>query len=104
MKYVVTTQVLENYGAHDSESTGRYRDGQSYWKFKGGSDYVVSDVDRPADAMAFVMAARSHNGLGYKEFPTTVQTYADWFAGLPDDEDYREFLVEQAQEVSPKRG
>ena len=101
-QFVVTTQILENYGAHEGE--GRYRDGDSYWKFKGGEDYIVSDVDRPADAMAFVMAAFSENGLGYKEFPTQVVTYEEWLADLPEDEDYREFLLEKARAVSPKRG
>ena len=101
MQFVVTTQILENYGAHCE--SGRYADGMAYWKFKGGTDYVVSDVDRPADAMAFVMAAQSSNTIGYKEFPTEVQTYDEWVAALPEDEDYREFLLEQAQHVSPKK-
>ena len=39
MKFVVHTQTLENYGAH-SES-GKFADGQTYWKFKGGDTYVV---------------------------------------------------------------
>ena len=34
-KFVIHTQTLENYGAH-SES-GKFADGQSYWKFKGGT-------------------------------------------------------------------
>ena len=101
-QFVVTTQILENYGAH--EGAGRYADGEAYWKFKGGEDYIVSDVDRPADAMAFVMAAYSENSLGYKEFPTAVVTYEEWLRDLPEDEDYREFLLEKARSVSPKRG
>ena len=35
MKLVITTQYMENYG--DSESP--------HWKFKGGEDYVIEDLD-----------------------------------------------------------
>ena len=51
--YVVTTQVLENYGSHDED--GKFASGNAYWKFKGGTDYIVTGGDRPADAMAFIM-------------------------------------------------
>ena len=102
-KFVVTTQVLENYGAHTG--SGRFADGENYWKFKGGSDYIVSDVDRPADAMAFVMASRSENGLGYKEFPTAVVTYTEWLENLKKlSKSYSEFLMDDAIEVSPLDG
>ena len=52
--FIVTTQTLENYGAH-SES-GKFSDGQNYWKFKGGDTYLVEDLDREQDAVAFVAA------------------------------------------------
>ena len=102
MKYVVTTQYLENYGAHCE--SGKHSDGHSYWKFKGGSDYIVDGVDRPADAMAFVMAAFGANDLGQKEFPTEVKTYAEWANDLPEDKDYSDFLVSSAYHVSPETG
>tara|TARA_R100001594_G_C3964110_1_gene246096 strand:- start:205 stop:507 length:303 start_codon:yes stop_codon:yes gene_type:complete len=38
MKLVINTQYLENYN-----TTG---EGEPYWKAKGGSTYVVEDVDR----------------------------------------------------------
>lgn len=100
--YVVSTQVLENYGAHCD--TGKYSDGKQYWKFKSGSDYLVRDLDSAADAMAFVMAAFSENAVGWKEFPISVQPQSEWLAALPDDEDYRDFLMEQVLIVSPKTG
>ena len=100
--FVITTQFLENYGAH-SES-GKFADGMAYWKMKGGSDYLVQDLDRVQDAVAFVMAAFSENGLGAKEFPVEWQTEAEWISKLPDDADYRDFLKEQVLMVSPKTG
>jgi hypothetical protein len=38
MKLVISTQVYENYGAHDWDGTGEC---PQYWKAKGGSDYVI---------------------------------------------------------------
>jgi len=98
--YVVKTQILENYGAHDTD--GRFADGNAYWKMKGGNEYIVRDVDRHQDAMAFVMAKFSVNTLDWKEFPVEVITWEDWQAELNElDEDYREFLVEQAIACTP---
>ena len=65
-KFVIKTQTLENYGAHDQD--GKFSSGNAYWKFKGGNDYIVSDCDTLQNAVAFVMAAFSENNLGYKEF------------------------------------
>jgi hypothetical protein len=41
-KLLITTQVYENYGAHDWDGQGEC---PSYWKAKGGSDYVVKNVN-----------------------------------------------------------
>ena len=38
MKIVITTQVRENYGAHDWDGVGAC---PQYWKCKGGDTYVV---------------------------------------------------------------
>ena len=65
--FLVTTQALENYGAH-SES-GKFNDNHAYWKFKTGSDYIITGVDRLQDAVAFVAAITMENGIGSKEFP-----------------------------------
>tara|TARA_R100000278_G_scaffold115005_1_gene93728 strand:+ start:587 stop:967 length:381 start_codon:yes stop_codon:yes gene_type:complete len=91
--YVVTTQCLENYGAHDED--GKFSSGNAYWKFKGGSSYLVYAVDRPADAMAFVMAVFAQDCLSFKEFPTDVQTPEEWDRELPQDEDYRKHLLDK---------
>ena len=91
--YVVTTQCLENYGAHDED--GKFASGNAYWKFKGGSNYIVSSIDRPADAMAFIMAVFAQDCLSFKEFPTDVQTPEEWDRELPQDEDYRNHLLDK---------
>jgi hypothetical protein len=39
-KLLISTQVYENYGAHDWDGTGEC---PQYWKAKGGNDYVVKD-------------------------------------------------------------
>jgi hypothetical protein len=36
MQLLITTQIQENYGAHDWDGTGAC---PQYWKFKGGNDY-----------------------------------------------------------------
>jgi hypothetical protein len=100
--FVIRTQVLENYGAHCED--GKFSSGNAYWKMKGGMDYLVQDLDRVQDAIAFVAAAFSDNGIGYKEFPVEWMTEAEWIAQLPDDAEYRDFLKEQVLVVSPKRG
>lgn len=100
--FVVRTQILENYGAHCED--GKFSSGNAYWKMKGGSDYLVQGLDRIQDAVAFVAAAFIENDLSFKEFPVEWMTEEEWVAGLPDDEEYRDFLKEQVIVVSPKAG
>ena len=103
MNFAVHTQHLENYGAH--AESGRFSDGQHYWKMKGGDTYIVSGLDRVQDAVAFVMAAFSDNSLHWKEFPVEWETEEEWLAKLEeDDEEYREFKKECAYRVSPQTG
>ncbi len=42
MKLLITTQVYENYGAHDWDGEGEC---PQRWKAKGGSDYVVKNIN-----------------------------------------------------------
>ena len=42
MKLLITTQYMENYGAHDWDGRGEC---PQYWKFKGGNDYVIRNVN-----------------------------------------------------------
>jgi hypothetical protein len=43
MKLVITTQVRENYGAHEWDGQGEC---PQRWKFKGGNTYVVRDLSQ----------------------------------------------------------
>ena len=101
--FIVTTQTLENYGAH-SES-GKFADGQNYWKFKGGDTYLVEDLDREQDAVAFVAALTMENNLSFKEYPSAVMTVQEWAADLPDDagemQSCRDYYLSQVKRVSP---
>jgi hypothetical protein len=54
MKLPITTQVYENYGAHDWDCKNEC---PQYWKAKGGSDYVIKKFK--GDATTAVMAVRS---------------------------------------------
>ena len=102
--FIVTTQTLENYGAH--AESGKFADGQNYWKFKFGDTYLVEDLDSPSDAMAFVAALAMENGIGWKEFPIEVQTVQEWAETLPDDagdvQSSRDYYLSQVIRVSPK--
>ena len=53
-KLLITTQVYENYGAHDWDGRGEC---PQYWKAKGGNDYVVKKFK--GDATTAAMALRS---------------------------------------------
>jgi hypothetical protein len=100
MNFVITTQFLENYGAHAAD--GKFKSGNAYWKMKGGTDYLVTGLDRIQDAVAFVAAKAMYNGIGAKEFPVEWKTEHEWLDELPEDEEYREFLLEQLQRVDPR--
>jgi hypothetical protein len=99
--FVITTQFLENYGAHSED--GKFASGNAYWKMKGGTDYLVTGLDRIQDAVAFVAAIAMENNLYAKEFPVEWKTEHEWLDQLPEDEDYREFLLEQLKRVDPRR-
>ena len=55
-KLLITTQVYENYGAHDWDGVGEC---PQYWKPKGGSDYVVKKFKDINKVTETVMALRS---------------------------------------------
>ena len=101
--FIVSTQGLENYGAH--AESGKFADGQNYWKFKSGSVYLVEDLDREQDAMAFVCALCMENGIGWKEYPCHIQTVTEWANELPDDagevQSSRDYYLSRVLRVSP---
>ena len=96
--FVITTQALENYGAHCED--GKFSSGNAYWKFKSGTDYLVEGLDRAQDAMAFVAAIGMENGIGWKEFPSEVMSLEEYLDGC--DDEYREFKMKYIKRVSPQ--
>lgn len=82
--YHVHTQTLENYGAHCE--SGKYADGNAYWKFKGGDTYVVSLEGREQDAVAFVLAIlENEQSLGWKHYVTGVEAVASIEVNTPSE-------------------
>ena len=103
MLFIVHTQFLENYGAH--ANSGKFSEGENYWKFKFGNTYVVDGLDREADAVAFVMAAFSANHVSFKEYPSHVQSYSEWFASVNEDRpEHWENTKRMAKYVRPQTG
>ena len=75
MKLLITTQVYENYGAHDWDGTGVCPE---YWKAKGGTDYVVKKFK--GDPTTAVMALRGQiesDSIGYRENIINWEIVAD---------------------------
>lgn len=74
---VITTQVRENYGAHNWNGEGEC---PQYWKCKGGSEYKVLDIDvsRAKEIFQAVVGRVTHSDDYYEEWAT------DWF--VEDDE------------------
>jgi len=102
--FIVTTQGLENYGAHCED--GKFSSGNHYWKFKSGTDYMVTGLERPQDAMAFVAAIGIENGLGWKEFPSEVVTLEEFRNefDMSDefDREHYEFKMSIMKKVDPR--
>jgi hypothetical protein len=82
MKFVIYTQVRENYGAHDWDGTGVC---PQYWKSKGGNTYVVEGLST-LQAMEF--ASRYLDGLRsmIEEFSDSYEECVrDWM--ITDDDE-----------------
>ena len=77
MKLLITTQVYENYGAHDWDGQGEC---PQYWKAKGGNDYVVKNFTDFNNVTEVVMALRSQieeNSEYYREHIIDWEIVAD---------------------------
>ena len=66
-KLLISTQVYENYGAHDWDGKGAC---PQYWKAKGGNDYVVKKFK--GDATVAVMGLRSQVECNNDHFQETI--------------------------------
>jgi hypothetical protein len=92
--FVVITQFRENYGAHDWDGTGEC---PQYWKFKGGDDYFIYGVATREEAIAAMPTLVCDN---YSQTHILdVIPYSEWAADLPQDKEYRDFLISTVRHV-----
>ena len=65
-KLLITTQVYENYGAHDWDGGGEC---PQYWKAKGGSDYVVKkiNVNKVTETVMALRGQIEQDNQGFRE-------------------------------------
>jgi hypothetical protein len=66
-KLLITTQVYENYGAHDWDGVGEC---PQYWKAKGGSDYVVKkfkDLNKVTETVMALSSQIECDTEGFRE-------------------------------------
>lgn len=54
-KLLISTQVYENYGAHDWDGEGEC---PQYWKAKGGNDYIVKNFTAFNAIPSYIMVLR----------------------------------------------
>ena len=66
MKLLITTQVYENYGAHDWDGVGEC---PQYWKAKGGNDYVVKkiNVNKVTETVMALRGQIEQDNNGFRE-------------------------------------
>jgi hypothetical protein len=80
MQLLITTQVQENYGAHDWDGEGQC---PQYWKFKGGQDYkydlgsVVRNAEALAELVEHFRGQIDHDSVGYREYIIGWDVVAD---------------------------
>lgn len=72
MMLVLTTQYMENYG--DAENP--------YWKYKGGNDYKVLNVNARGDALE-LLVVKAKAKIEYSN-PMTREYLIGWIV-MPDD-------------------
>ena len=83
MMLVITTQVYENYGAHDWNGEGECPE---YWKAKGGSEYKILDIPLNIDynnLVRFALSGIEQDNEHYRETMVgwTIESddYLSWF-------------------------
>jgi len=80
MQLLITTQIQENYGAHDWDGTGTC---PQYWKFKGGNDYkydlgsVVRNTEALQELVEFFRGQIDVDNEGFREYIIGWEVVAD---------------------------
>jgi len=75
MKLVISTQCRENYGAHDWDGQGSV---PQYWKNKGGSDYIVDDIEHFV-AIDDDFFAKNIQSIVYDYIAQKIEQKSDYF-------------------------
>ena len=81
MMLVISTQVHENYAAHDWDGNGTC---PQYWKAKGGADYKITNIPLNIDYLAVVALAGLEGGNDYFreeiiDWKIEGDDYLSWF-------------------------
>ena len=75
MKLVISTQCRENYGAHDWDGQGSV---PQYWKNKGGSEYIVDDIEHFV-AIDDDFFAKNIQSIVYDYIAQKIEQKSDYF-------------------------
>ena len=75
MKLVIITQTRENYGAHDWDGVGSV---PQYWKNKGGSEYIVDDIEHFV-AIDDDFFAKNIKSIVYDYIAPKIEQNSDYF-------------------------
>ena len=81
MMLVISTQVHENYGAHDWDGNGTC---PQYWKAKGGADYKITNIPLNIDYLEVVALAGLEGGNDFFreeiiDWKIEGDDYLSWF-------------------------
>ena len=83
MKVLITTQYSENYGTESDP----------YWKFKGGSDYFIQNVN-PLNVAPGLLVDKVRSQIEYSN-PMSQELILDW--ELVSDDFITEFEKDQLE-------
>lgn len=76
-KLLITTQVYENYAWREDGTLGKGTD--AYWKPKGGSDYIVENIDpnRATDIANLACGMVEQDNDAFREYVINWEVVAD---------------------------
>lgn len=72
---IITTQYMENYGAHDWDGTGEC---PQYWKMKGGEQHLITDIDVNENLKELVRKASTERGWEHSS-DYSREYILDWY-------------------------
>lgn len=93
-KLYISTQYMENYGAHDWDGTGEC---PQAWKMKGGDDYFIENINpnRALDLVCWVSPKIEHRNDYSRSYIVSWEVVADDFTT-----EYEKIQLEQDGKIS----